>query len=78
MTQTRYVENVSPGGWLNVRLTASNRVVPLPYMLKVAFEKRTGGRDYFKILEGLHINQRSKRFTKKCQLFILSYKWNWS
>ena len=48
MAQTRYVENVSPGGWLNVRLTASNRVVPLPYMLKVTFEKRTGGRDYFK------------------------------
>ncbi|MCJ8290126.1 MAG: hypothetical protein HRT58_10725 [Crocinitomicaceae bacterium] len=57
--EIRYVENVSPGGWLNVRLTASNIVAPLPYMLKVSFEKRTGGRDYFKILEGLHIDKEA-------------------
>jgi len=50
----RYVEDVS-NGWLRVKLN-SGQIIPLPYLLKVEFEKRENGRDYFKILEGEHKN----------------------
>ena len=56
--EIRYIDDVSPNGWLNVKLD-SGRIVPLPHMLKVEFEKREGNRDYFKILEGLHRNKKA-------------------
>jgi hypothetical protein len=41
-------------GWLSVKLEPSGTIVPLPQYIKVSFSERRGGRDYFRIEEGVY------------------------
>lgn len=51
--EDRYI-TTDQSGWLRVKLEPSGEVVSLPQFLKVCFELRQGGRDYFGIVEGVY------------------------
>lgn len=53
MAEKRYTTGDSQG-WLKVKLEPSNEIVSLVEFLQVEFLNRTGGRDHFKILEGVY------------------------
>ncbi len=46
-----YTDNT---GWLSVKLAPVDRIVSLPQYIKVAFNERRNGRDYFDIEEGVY------------------------
>ena len=56
MAEKRYVIG-DRQGWLRIKLEPSKKIVPVVEFLQVEFTKRTGGRDYFKILEGVYKGQ---------------------
>ncbi len=49
----RYISTDNTG-WLRVKLEPAGRVVPLPQYIKVAFDERRNGRDYFNIEDGVY------------------------
>jgi len=51
--EDRYI-TTDQSGWLMVKLEPSGQVVSLPQFLRVIFELRQGGRDYFNIQEGVY------------------------
>lgn len=53
MAEKRYTIGDSQG-WLKVKLEPSKKIVSLIEFLQVEFTSRTGGRDHFKILEGVY------------------------
>jgi hypothetical protein len=48
----QYVPNISPDGWLKVKLLEKNLSISLPQGLKVQIQKIENNRQYFEILEG--------------------------
>lgn len=59
MSEVRYTRSLDTTGWLLVQLEPSrSRVVVCEYT-KVMIQKKTGGRTYFKILEGRYANQNA-------------------
>lgn len=51
--EMRYVSTDNTG-WLRVKIEPAGTVVPLPQYIKVSFDERRNGRDYFNIEEGVY------------------------
>ena len=51
--EMRYVSTDNTG-WLRVKIEPAGTVVPLPKYIKVSFDERRNGRDYFNIEEGVY------------------------
>jgi len=51
---TAHFVSTDKTGWLRVKLEPSDKIVPLPQYIKVAFDSRRNKRDYFKIEEGVY------------------------
>ncbi|MFB9327994.1 hypothetical protein ACFFSY_18875 [Paenibacillus aurantiacus] len=50
----RHVSDADNEGWLLVKFSGSNAPDALPQNLRVEYIKTEGGRDYFKVIEGVH------------------------
>lgn len=61
MPDTRYTVG-GMDGWLNVKREPSGAIIAVPEFLRVEFERSSGGRDYFTVLEGV---ERGKKFSVK-------------
>lgn len=48
-----------PSGWLRVKLEPIGTIVPVPQYIKVSFNERRGGRDYFRIEEGAYLGKNA-------------------